>query len=354
MKKLSILILASHVPFSRGGAELLIDKLKAALIELGHEVDVLSLPFSAEPKSQLISQMALWRSLSLDHVAGRTVDIVIATKFPTYFVQHPCKVVWLIHQHRQAYELVGTRYGDFSESDEDEAIRGAILKGDLKALAEAKSLYTISENVSKRLDSFLSLKSTPLLPPLPWKREFQEGIKGDYILSVGRLCSSKRTDLIIQALPSIAEGMRLKIVGLPDEPHYEEYLKSEIAKHHLSHRVEFLGSVSEEELMNLYANCFAVYYGPYDEDYGFVTYEAAASRKPIVSTNDSGYVCSVIKSSNSGVIVNPNPASIAEGFQKLMEDTSFYDGIVKNTFSLEMPGSWVDVARELISSRNAD
>ena len=48
-----------------------------------------------------------WRSLDLTETAGRPVDAVIATRFPTYAIRHPRKVVWLIHQYRQAYDQYG-------------------------------------------------------------------------------------------------------------------------------------------------------------------------------------------------------------------------------------------------------
>ena len=51
---------------------------------------------------------AAWRSLDLTEAGGRPVDAVIATRFPSYAVRHPNKIVWLIHQYRQAYDQFGT------------------------------------------------------------------------------------------------------------------------------------------------------------------------------------------------------------------------------------------------------
>ncbi|GAG83500.1 unnamed protein product, partial [marine sediment metagenome] len=99
----SILVLSAQVPFTRGGAEVLVDGLVKELRAREFEVDVVSLPFCAQPKSILARQIALWRTLPISSFAGRDVDMVICTKFPTYAVQHPNKVLWLIHQHRQLY-----------------------------------------------------------------------------------------------------------------------------------------------------------------------------------------------------------------------------------------------------------
>ena len=71
----------------------------------------------------MLTQAFLWRLLDLEEADGRRIDLVIATKFPSYVVRHPNKVVWLVHQFRQAYELDRTALGQFGESPEERAIR---------------------------------------------------------------------------------------------------------------------------------------------------------------------------------------------------------------------------------------
>ncbi len=164
-KPLNIIVLGVQVPFTKGGAEVLIERLQAKLTAQGHTVDLVQLPFAANPKSSLVREMAIWRALNLDSFAGRKVDLVIATKFPSYLVSHPCKVVWLVHQHRQLYELYDTRFGDFDTSAEDEAIRRMVLSADTVGLKECQARFTIAANVSDRLRRYLEIDSSPLLPP---------------------------------------------------------------------------------------------------------------------------------------------------------------------------------------------
>lgn len=324
----NILILNAQVPFTRGGAEALTDCLRMNLERAGTCVDVVQLPFAAEPKTLLIRQMAIWRALDLSSFAGRKVDLVIGTKFPSYLAPHPFKTIWLIHQHRQLYELYGSRFGDFSTSDEDETLRQLVYAADREALAECKTRYTISGNVSARLARYLGLDSTPLPPPLPLGDRYYSAASEDYILSVGRLCSIKRVDLIIRALPQINPALKLKIVGLADEPAIDTYLRSEIEKHHLAQRVEFLGRVADEKLLDLYARAFAVYYGPYDEDYGFVTIEALASGKPVVTCRDSGSVLEFVSHEVNGLVAEPDEASIAAALSRLYDDAALYTKLV--------------------------
>src|SRR6185295_12776263 len=70
---------------------------------------------------ELLKGSLAWRLVNLTEAAGKHIDLVIATRFPSYLVKHPNKVVWLIHQLRQAYDLLGTDYSDFSAREPRDA-----------------------------------------------------------------------------------------------------------------------------------------------------------------------------------------------------------------------------------------
>lgn len=316
----SILLLGVKVPFTSGGQEALVKSLRSELQKRGHLVDTVELPFQPYPKEKLITQAAMWRSLDLVECAGQKVDLVIATKFPSYFAKHPRKSVWLVHQHRPAYDLFGTRFSDFSDDPRDEVIRRKLLDGDTTVLSEAQYLSGISQNVVDRLKTFHSLNAEVLYPPLPLGTQYHCEASEPYVLSVGRICSIKRIDFLIKALPMVHEFVKLKIAGTADEPGVMEYLQNEIAKHHLTHRVEFLGRVSDEELLKLYANCRCVYYAPFNEDYGYVTLEAFASSKPLVTAHDSGGVLEFARDGENSLIVEPTLDGISKGINQFIED----------------------------------
>lgn len=343
-----ILIATVQVPFTRGGAEVLVDNLKYQLEQRECVVDVIQLPFNAQPKESLLKQVALWRALDLSSFNGRAVDLVVATKFPSYMLTHPCKSLWLVHQHRQMYELYGSRFGDFATNLEDESLRQLLFDADSVALQECQARCTISANVSERLERYLGLDSVPLTPPLPLGNQYHSGAKGNYILSVGRICSIKRVDLIVKALPQIHEELTLKIVGLPDEPAIDTYLRSEIDKHHLWHRVEFLGRVGDQQLLELYANAFAVYYAPFDEDYGFVTLEALASKKPVVTARDSGGTLQFVDDEVNGLIVEPTEAAFAGAFNRLKAEEALYNKIVSFQPEEALTNTWDEVIAALL------
>src|SRR2546430_1955402 len=140
-----------QVPFERGGTEIFADGLVHALDERGHETALVTVPYKWYPGEQVLTQAFLWRLLELDEANGRPIDAVIATKFPSYAVRHPRKVVWLLHQFRQAWDLDRTELGQFSESAHDRALRRQVLAFERTALGEARAIFATSGNVAARL-----------------------------------------------------------------------------------------------------------------------------------------------------------------------------------------------------------
>ncbi|HEX3529470.1 MAG TPA: glycosyltransferase family 1 protein, partial [Thermoanaerobaculia bacterium] len=117
-----IVLCSTHVPFSYGGAEMLVESLRDELLARGHEVDTVALPFAWADRVQLLKSGLAWRLLDLTAAGGQRIDLVIATRFPSYLVRHPRKVVWLVHQMRQIYDLLGTPYSDFTDSPRDRKV----------------------------------------------------------------------------------------------------------------------------------------------------------------------------------------------------------------------------------------
>ena len=329
-----ILILGAKVPFTSGGQEVLVRTLSKKISEIGHEVDIFELGNIVHHKRDLMKMAMLWRSIDFTKIGSKEVDLVIATKFPTYFINHPNKSLWLVHQHRPMYELYGSNYSDFSDSLEDNERREALVSADTEMIKECKYLSAISKNVADRLQSLNGIKAEVLYPPLPMGSRYYNAESEDYILSVARLCRIKRIDLIIEALAKVEPHVKLKIVGMPDEYGVEEWLNNLVKAHGLQNRVEFLGRVSDEQLLDLYAKAKIVYYAPFDEDYGYVTLEAFASGKPIVTANDSGGVLEFAKDNETAVVGESTPSSLAECCNRIIKDSELEKRLSKNGLEL--------------------
>jgi glycosyltransferase involved in cell wall biosynthesis len=309
-----IAVCSPQVPFAHGGAEVLAEQLTDELRQRGHEAALVTIPFKWYPGERVLTQAFLWRLVDLEETDGRPIELVIGTKFPSYAVRHRNKVVWLVHQFRQAYELDGTDLGQFGDDAESRALRRAVHRLDRIALGEARRLCAISRNVADRLQRSLGLEAEVVLPP-PQRLDFHCDGYEDFVLSVGRLDRAKRVDLLLEALAAEPE-LRCVIAGEgPDRTRLEELAR----RHALDGRVTFAGRVGEAELADLYARCLAVYYAPVDEDYGMVPYEAFLSEKPVVTTDDAGGPLDVVADRRTGLVVEPRGESVAGAVRWLRE-----------------------------------
>jgi glycosyltransferase involved in cell wall biosynthesis len=217
---------------------------------------------------------------------------------------------------------------------------------DHKAIQSHKRIFTISRNVSQRLLKFNKLASTPLYhPPKLHPRYFNKNY-GDYILSVGRLDRLKRVDWLIRSLRYCPATMHCLIAGSgPELPKLKE-LALECG---VTDRVEFLGYVEDQRLLELYAECFAVYYAPFDEDYGYVTLEAFLAQKPLLTASDSGGTLEFVEHERNGYIVEPNnERQLAEKIGLLFNDRELCRRFGVNGYGKVKDISWDHVIHELL------
>ena len=333
-----------QVPFARGGAEIFADDLVTELRERGHETDLVTVPYKWYPGERVLSQAFLWRLLDLTEADGRSIDLVIATKFPSYAVRHPNKVVWLLHQFRQAYELDGTDLGQFGETAEDRAARRAVQRLDRVALGEAKKVFATSRNVAERLQRSTGLEAE-VMPHPPQELPYRTESYDDFVLSVGRLDRAKRNELLLEALAA-EPGLQCVIVGDgPDRGRLEDLSR----RHGLDGRARFTGHIDEEELADLYARCLAVYYAPVDEDFGMVPYEAFLAEKPVVTTTDAGGPLEVVTDRRTGLVCEPRALALAEACSWLREHVDDAKAWGRAGKEIARRVSWDDTIQRLLT-----
>lgn len=314
-----VIVCEAQVPFVRGGAEYLVRSLVNQLRRVGYDAELVSIPFKWYPKEEILAHAAAWRLIDLSESNGQPIDLAIGTKFPSYFVRHPNKVTWLIHQHRAAYELSGTEYSDFGYTELDVGLRDNLLRLDGEMLRECRSVHTISRTISDRLAKYNGLVHDPLYPPPPFAHRIAPGPYGDYMLFVGRLESIKRPDLLVRAMKHVDHPIRMVMVGEGTQRQRTEALAEELG---LAGRIEFAGALDEQALVDLYQGALAVLYCPYDEDYGYVTLEAFLAHKPVITAADSGGPLEFVKDGANGFVCVPSPEAIAEAINRLAANRS--------------------------------
>lgn len=306
---MDVLVCGAQKPFVYGGAEQHQENLVTAFRAAGHQAELVRLPVAWE-KDRLFDAPLAWRLVPTD------ADLVVATNFPSYFVRHPRKVVWLFHQHRGAYELADEGFSDIGMDDASFEVQRRLAEWDSRALSEATKLFTTSQTVADRLTRFNGLTGEALYHPPPLADRLRPGPSGDYLFCATRLEHNKRPERVIQAALGSTSGVRAVIAGRGTLAGQLEGL----AKTGAAGQVDLLGYVDDDALIDLYAGALGVVYAPLDEDYGYATLQAFLAGKPVITATDAGGVLEFVEDGVTGYVTDGSPGELAAAADRLAAD----------------------------------
>ena len=158
------------------------------------------------------------------------------------------------------------------------------------------TLLTLSKNVQKRIGKYYGRSSEVIYPPVDTEkfvpRDQPSTINHQsYFLVVSRLVPYKRVDIVIEVFNRL--GLPLKIVGIG--------IEMGRLKHKALDNIEFLGQLTDKELLGYYQRCKALVF-PQEEDFGLVPLEAQACGKPVIAYRAGGALETVVeaRSTSSG------------------------------------------------------
>ncbi|WP_434986229.1 glycosyltransferase family 4 protein [Vreelandella zhaodongensis] len=311
---MKVLVTANHTPFIAGGANYHVEGLVKALRQYGHQVECLRLPFHYG-EAQIERQMNFAEQLDLGAPNDVSIDRVISLQFPTYGVQHPEHVVWLMHQHRVCYEL----YDPAQASPALVALKPHVEAYDKRHLGQAKRLFANSPRVAERLKHYCGLSARPLYHPPHQAEQFVCGDDWGYVFYPSRLEPLKRQSLLIEAMALTQTPVMLLLTGKGSQ---QRSLEQQVERLGLGNRVRFLGHTSEQEKRTLYAHALAVAFPTFDEDYGYVTLEAMLASKPVITCTDSGGPTAFVEHGVTGWQCPPTPQAIAAALDEAYVDRS--------------------------------
>jgi glycosyltransferase involved in cell wall biosynthesis len=314
-----VAVVSSHPPFTEGGHLVIARTLVDQLRHVGHEADLVLTPQNRFGR-QGAAYLANWLT-DVGESDGRRIDQVISLRYPSYAVRHPRHVCWLNHTMREYYDLWPTFSAGLSRPNRvKEGMRRRLVHAaDRYFLSAPRTtrLLVQSHTVRERLRNAIKIEGEVVYPPAPVRPYRCDGY-GSYFLFVSRLTPHKRLDLVIRALAEpAAAGIRVVVIGDGESRDDLRQLANSLG---VLARVSFLGSVDEETLVAHYARCRAVVFTPLQEDYGFVTAEAFASSKAVITCRDSGGPAELVDPDVNGIIGKCTPSALALSLRRLADD----------------------------------
>jgi len=305
-----VAVVTSDVPFVDGGHRAIAESLAVELERAGHLAEIIRTPQNRFGR-QFSAYLATWLTDVGESGDGIPVDQVISLRYPSYAVRHRRHVCWLNHRMREYYDLWPKFTQQISRKGRiKETIRRSLIRTTDTYLltSNVTRLYAQSKTIQSRLQKWGNIDSEVLYPPPP-PRSYRTDDYRCTIFAVSRLHPLKRLDLLIKALQHVeSTDLRAVIVGTGEEGETLRRLAAELG---VADRVKFLGHVDDETLLNCYADCRAVFFAPYEEDFGFVTLESFRSKKPVLTCSDSGGPAELVVHDRSGFVVDPDPCLIA-------------------------------------------
>jgi glycosyltransferase involved in cell wall biosynthesis len=125
----------------------------------------------------------------------------------------------------------------------------------------------------------------------------------------------------VEAARYLKSGMKIVIAGRGSESE-TDHLVNLIREHNLSNRVTLAGYISEEQKRDYYARCRAVFFGGYEEDYGYVPLEAFYAAKPVIALDDTGGALEFVEDKVNGFIAANQASAVAGRIDLLGEDAN--------------------------------
>jgi glycosyltransferase involved in cell wall biosynthesis len=153
----------------------------------------------------------------------------------------------------------------------------------------------------ERIGQIYGVDSEIVHPPVAVER-FSIGEPEDFVLFVGQIVRHKRVEVAIEAAQ--LAGRPIKVVGEgPDLPRLKALYDSTAA--------QFLGSVPDDRLADLYARCLALVV-PNVEEFGIAAVEAQAAGRPVVALGRGGVRETVVEGRTGFLVDGDDAASLAE------------------------------------------
>jgi Glycosyltransferase len=322
---MKVLVVSGIWPPDVGGPASHAPDVAAYLRSRGHDVDVV-ITASAAPASKAYPVRWIRRSLPKGAIHVRTglevarraarADVVYTTgmfgrsALGARLARRPYVIKLTADPAFERARRRGIVDGDvdaFQREGSGAAVRVLRVARDLE-LKRAAHVFTpsvylrelaLSWGVDSRRVSVLP-NPAPQLPALRSRDELRRsfGMTGATLAFAGRLTAQKSLRVALEAIAPV-EGVRLVIAGEGDQ---QATLERDVAELGLTERVEFLGALPRERVVELFAAADASILSSTWENFPHTVVEALAVGTPVIATATGG-VGEVVQDGENGLLV---------------------------------------------------
>lgn len=377
------IVAPSPVPFGVGGAE----KLWWGISEYinkhtADQCELIKIPTKENSFWDLLESYYRFYKLDLSYF-----DLVITGKYPGWMVEHPNHHVYMLHCLRgfydcyhfmglpdetktnnrkiahiiqqlnndstsikEVFDLLFELKHDKSIKQDEFCFPGAFIKQlvhffDRSAMRKVRRFSAISKTVANRKEYFPDNCEVSVVYPPSSLTQFENN-SYDYFFSVSRLDSAKRIEMLVDAYMQANTDIPLKIAGTgPLSETLIALVKKDV-------RVELLGFVSDDDLMNYYSHAYAILFVPYDEDYGLITIEAMMCEKPVLTFSDSGGVIEFVEHEVTGLVCEPSIDKLAKNIDYIANNSELCRSMGKAARKKVQNITWENTVGTLLNESN--
>ena len=184
---------------------------------------------------------------------------------------------------------------------------------DRKYAQKADILITNSKNIQAKIKEIYKKDARVIYPPADIKNllEIKSTKKEDYFLTIGRLYSYKKIDLIVRTFKTLKE----KLIVIGDGPQRKQLERLTENRKNETSNVEFKGFVDEDVKIELLRKAKGFIFAA-EEDFGIVMVEALAAGTPVIAYGRGGSTEIVQDGKNGLLFEEQTPQSLKAAIEQ--------------------------------------
>jgi len=312
---MKVIILDSIRPFEYGLATRFARNLVAALINSGHDAELIKIPFRRDIKERFCEEMIACKLMTL-YGAER----VIGLRFPSALIPHESKVLWW--DRLPSGELFGQSISSSDDGIQSLHSRVMVEEAEREIVKQSRSVFTTSEHLSSEIVDRYKIDCQTLLPPWEVSGSQGQGIYEDYLVCPDELVPGSRHMLILEAFRCVDRQIKLVFTGESTSSDYADEVRRRIKEFDLEDRVR----IDERNLcqggvdLTLQHALAVVSISAENDPYGFNTSAAFQADKALITTCDSPAVANRIRSGVNGWVCDPTVNDLVIAFERVAKD----------------------------------